>query len=296
MFESSGTDLRFERIAQDARQIRVLMYHRVVADAGQARRHWTCVHVERFRKQMRFLDAGGFTPITLKEYRLVCEGRLNLPRKPIIITFDDGYRDTYSLAAPILGELNFRAVVFVLGDRTITTNRWDQSLGIGGAPLMNAEEIVNLSRAGFEIGAHSMTHPRLPLVPFHRAWIEISRPKMLLEILTNSPVVSFSYPYGLANPTVRELTKEAGYSYGCSVYSGASSLAASPFEICRTAVASTTSLVGFAARVLLPFAHFERAKRKAHLSLMQLNHLIRSSSMREDGPAVSSTTRYSRLP
>ena len=95
--------------------VKVLMYHRVVEDKAISDAHWSCVYVEDFRRQLELLDRWGFTAITFEDYRLFQSGELNLPKKPVILTFDDGYLDTYTVVFPVLQEYGVKAVVFVLG-------------------------------------------------------------------------------------------------------------------------------------------------------------------------------------
>ncbi len=74
------------------RKVKVLLYHRIVDNERMSRDWWSCVHVKRFRRHLELLDRWGFTTVTLNDIRLSQEGELNLPAKPVIITFDDGYR------------------------------------------------------------------------------------------------------------------------------------------------------------------------------------------------------------
>jgi peptidoglycan/xylan/chitin deacetylase (PgdA/CDA1 family) len=216
--------------------IRVLQYHRLVSDEVKGSVAQIGLPVTKFQQQLKTLDRWGFTAITFDDYRLYSEGELSLPRKPIVLTFDDGYLDTYELAFPILQEFGMRAVVFVLGDRTIRTNVWYDELKVPKVDLMTDEQILELHQAGFEVGSHGLTHANLTLVSEDKAWEEISRSRMLLEIMLNAPVRTFAYPYGSLNETLKRMVAHAGYTLACSGMSGAGSLIEEPLEICRTKV------------------------------------------------------------
>ncbi len=237
-------------------RIKILLYHRIVNDERLSQTHWHSVHLREFRRQLEFLDRWGFTPITLNDYRLFTEGKLNLPARPVIITFDDGYSDTYTYAFPLLQEYGMKATVFVLGDRRIKSNYWDSRTGFPEVSLMQERQIVEMREAGFEIGAHSMTHAKLTLIPEDKAWEEISRSRILLEILLNEPVLSFSYPYGALNGMTKRMTEHAGYRIACGVYSGPAVFGKDPFEIRRTSILNNTSLSGFALRLLTPYEYY----------------------------------------
>jgi peptidoglycan/xylan/chitin deacetylase (PgdA/CDA1 family) len=243
--------------------IKVLMYHRIVDDRRVSEKHWTAVHVQDFRRQLELLDQWGFTPITFRDYRLFLEGRLDLPKKPIILSFDDGYLDTYELALPVMLDMGFKAVIFVLGEKKIKSNYWDRHLEIPDAPLMVGRQIVELHEAGFEIGSHSLTHPKLPELAEDELWEQVCRSRILLEILLDSPVHTFSYPYGLLNPAVKEAVKNAGYRFACAVGSGPAVFGDDHFEIRRITVLGRTTTAGFALRLLTPFQYYEWTRRKA---------------------------------
>lgn len=240
--------------------IKVLMYHRIVNDKALSRAHWTCLHVDDFKKHLEILDHHGFTTITFEDYRLFQAGELNLPKKPIILTFDDGYVDTYELACPLLQQFGMTAVVFVIGDQTITSNVWDSSNGVPKAPLMRPEQILELHEMGFEIGAHSLRHRRLTELPLEEAWEEITHSRMLVEILLNAPVRTFSYPYGLVNSDVKKLVADAGYTHACSVFSGPPTFSGDDFEIRRITIPRNLGAVHFALRVTTAYRYFDWAR------------------------------------
>ncbi len=215
-------------------RIKVLMYHRVVRDerlSTTASRY--SIQADVLEKQLQTLEKLGYTAITFRDYELYRRGELNLPRKPVIITFDDGYRDTYTAAYPLLREYGMKAVVFVVADQNVRTNEWDEGLDITPALLMTPSEILEMHSAGFEIGSHSLTHRRLTELPRADAWHEISRSRIMLEMLLNAPVLTFSYPYGLLNQSLKELVREAGFSYACGVYSGPSVFGVDPLNVRR---------------------------------------------------------------
>jgi peptidoglycan/xylan/chitin deacetylase (PgdA/CDA1 family) len=242
--------------------IKVLMYHRVVDDKQLSQSIWTCIHRSDFYKHMQLLELWGYTPITLNDYRLCMQGELTLPRKPIIITFDDGYLDTYEIAYPIMKEFGFRGVVFVLGDRNIKINAWDSNEGFDPAPLMEDYQIVEMHADGFEIGSHSMTHPELPTLSKDDAWEEISRSRIVLEILLNTQVHSFSYPYGLQKKFTEKLVMNAGYSFACGVYTGPATFGVEPYNLRRIAIRNTTGIMAFSVKVCTPYQYVEWFRRK----------------------------------
>lgn len=242
--------------------IKVLMYHRIVETSSSDKMHPWWVSIRDFRQQLELLDRWGFTAITLNDYRLFLNDRLNLPRKPVVITFDDGYEDTYRVAYPTLEEFGMKAVFFVLGERKVKTNYWDVKHGVPEVRLMSGQQIIELHENGYEIGSHSMSHVRLPFVSEDKAWEEISHSRMLLEILLNAPVLSFSYPYGLSNKSTERMVKDAGFQIACSGQSGPPRFGKNLTEVRRIPILSTTGKLGFAARMLMPYQHFDWVRSK----------------------------------
>ncbi len=225
-------NLRLDGILE---RIRVLLYHRIVADHNIKNPSAMIVRASTFRKQMELLDQWGYTPITFEDVRLFLAGELNLPNKPVIITFDDGYMDVYETAFPILREFGMRAVFFVIGDRLVEENIWDKGQDTL-SPLLNQQQILEMSTAGFEIGAHSMTHLKLTMIHEKVATEEILRSRILLEILLNKSVHSFSYPYGLVNDNIKNIVIDTGFTSACGAFSGPAMFGRDLFEIRRILV------------------------------------------------------------
>lgn len=239
-------------------QPKVLMYHRLVEDKALSQQERNCLHIEEFHKQLEIIHQLGYTPITFNDYRLFLRHELQLPKKPLILTFDDGYLDTYRLAFPLLQQYGMKAVIFVLGDRSLKSNIWDaETPGISHAPLMNDEHIVELHKNGFEIGTHTLSHSNLEKISKEDCYKEIYQSKIILEALLGARVISFSYPYGSVNQQIKEPISGAGYSFACSVYSGPPKFGKDHLEIRRIGIYNNISLLGFAMRLAVPYEYVE---------------------------------------
>jgi peptidoglycan/xylan/chitin deacetylase (PgdA/CDA1 family) len=258
--EISNTGKLTSEIPVHTSDLKVLMYHHIVNDRRVARDHWSCVHVDRFRKHLEWLERCGFTTITLDDYRLAMNGSLTLPKKPIILTFDDGYHNVYRYAFPVLQEFGMKAVVFVLGDRNRKTNDWRYEEPV--TPLLEGRQILEMHLAGFEIGSHSLTHSKLTEVSPEETWNEIYYSRMILESLLNAPVRSFSYPYGLLNNPIKKMVADAGYLTGCGVYTGPPDFYTDQYDIRRITIYNRTGVMGMLLRTCTPYQHFDWIKMK----------------------------------
>lgn len=225
----------------DPKRIKVLRYHRIVDDKDLSAKNWSCLYLWDFRRQLEFLERWGYTTITFNDYRLFIKGELNLPRKPVVLTFDGAYLDNYRLTFPTLQKAGATAVVFTHGDRHIREDVWNADPNVPRGKMMEENHILELHAAGFEIGSHTMTHPNLATLEPEQASEEITRSRILLEILLNAPVLSFAYPFGEVNTRIKQLVAEAGYDIACSSDSGPSKFGVDPFEVRRRSVRNGTS-------------------------------------------------------
>lgn len=249
--------------------IKVLMYHKITEDEKLCRSNWTYVSKEQFRKHLMLLDHWGFIPITFDDYLLYKEGEINLPKKSVILTFDDGYEGIYKIAFPILKEFGWNAVLFVLGDRTVKSDFWDKNLGLPEANLLNSEQIIEMHEAGFEVGSHSMQHANLINIHPKIARYEILQSKEMLQTLIKSEVKSFCYPYGLANKVVKNIVHESGYKLACGVYTGPPKFWKDKYDIRRITIRNSTDRFSFGLKMLTPFEYYEWLGSRIKVSIQR---------------------------
>lgn len=239
------------------RRIRVLMYHHISRDRKFVIKNKNiAVHIDEFKLHMEILQRLGYTTITFKDYSLFSENKLNLPKKPIIITFDDGYESIYKEVYPIMENYSMTGVIFALGDREIKHSMWDFP-HTEPQPLLNQQQIIELHEAGFEIGSHGLTHADLTTLPREKAWDEISRSRMLLEILIGAPVSSFAYTYGKTNPLIKQLVIEAGYKIACGTYTGPMTINKDHYEIRRILISGNLGITNYALKLVRPYIFAE---------------------------------------
>jgi peptidoglycan/xylan/chitin deacetylase (PgdA/CDA1 family) len=141
------------------------------------------------------------------------EGR-RLPPRCFVITFDDGYADTFTTAAPILARFGFTATVFVVSGLVGGTNLWDAGVS-PPARLMGWDALSALVQRGFSIGSHTKSHRRLTRLSLEEAWEELSESRRCLESRLSIGVSTFCYPWGDCSPGVRDLVQKAGYLAAC---------------------------------------------------------------------------------
>jgi methionyl-tRNA formyltransferase/peptidoglycan/xylan/chitin deacetylase (PgdA/CDA1 family) len=160
----------------------------------------------------------------------------------LVITFDDGYRDNWEIAAKRLGELNLPACFFLATD-FISSNKspWWDLKHAAVSEWMTWEDVRRLRAAGFEIGSHTISHIDLGTTTGERAASEIVGSKQRLESEIREAVPYFSYPYGGRSQMLeenREVVREAGYACCLSAYGGAVGRESSPFSLNRVPISN----------------------------------------------------------
>jgi peptidoglycan/xylan/chitin deacetylase (PgdA/CDA1 family) len=151
-----------------------------------------------FREQMESLAEAGarVTPL-----HAVCK-----TPGAIALTFDDGFRNFFEHAFPVLQRFRFPATVFVVSGYCGGQNNWPsqpKNNGIPAAELLRWSEVEELARNGIEIGAHTVTHPRMSLLSPLEIEEELLRSRAAIEDRVGRPIRSFAYPYGESTPGVR---------------------------------------------------------------------------------------------
>ncbi len=200
-----------------------LMYHKI-PDAALDTPHRIFVTKDRFARHLRFFASRGLTPVTFKDYEAVATGKRSgrqWPQKPILLTFDDGYQSVLRNAVPLMQARGWVGVMYVLADRQLTANTWDaEEASHPESRLMTTEEIRELIRKGWEIGAHTFTHPRLDTLSSDEQLMEIQGSKAVIEEQFEIPVRSFAYPFGTYTDAVVAEVRSAGYGYAVATDTG----------------------------------------------------------------------------
>jgi len=227
------------------------MYHEV--EAGAPSGYGYAVSLEKFRQQIRILKRAGYQALTLKEVVQAAQGKGKLPPKPVVVTFDDGYEGTARNALPVMQEHGMRGVLFAIAGRIGGRNDWDRKLGGPELQLMGEAEIRRLLAAGWELGTHTVNHPRLTTLAPREAEGEIRSSKETLEEKFKTPVDSFSYPYGAHSRELCEMVRKAGYKAGVTIFSSAPSVTADPWRMRRVFPHAGDSCLTFRLKLSRPY-------------------------------------------
>ncbi|MGC2423925.1 MAG: polysaccharide deacetylase family protein [Nitrospirota bacterium] len=211
-----------------ALRIPILMYHSISRDIDEHDIHpyyRIATTPEVFNQHMTFLSNQGYQAVSLdfavkylrKEHGLY----ESLPTKPVVITFDDGLRDFYINAFPILDKYGFSATVFLpaamIKDRPATVERKER---------MAWQEVKALHKEGIIFGSHTMTHAQLRTMWIKEIEFELKCSKDTIEDKLGIAVESFSYPYAFPEgyssfvAYLLKALRKCGYKNGVSTRIG----------------------------------------------------------------------------
>lgn len=191
----------------------------------------------QFENQLRYLKERGFASVSLRDVADHLAGRRQLPPRPVVLTFDDGFENNHRYAAPLLKTYGFTGTFFVI-----------TSL-VGGAERMTWKQVSDLAAGGNEIGSHTMTHPDLSASSAASRVKELVGSKEALERALGGNVVALSYPSGAYNADTIDAATRAGYVVAVTTRYGAVLQGGKPMELPRIRVQGTDELPTFRWRI-----------------------------------------------
>jgi peptidoglycan/xylan/chitin deacetylase (PgdA/CDA1 family) len=189
-------------LAISSEPVPILMYHYIRPDPGPGDPIGQDLSVspERFAQELAYLAEQGYTTVTMSQLADAWGGGQPLPTRPIVLTFDDGYRDFYTNAWPLLRQYSFSATIYVITGVIDTSNYLTQAM------------IRELDASGsIDFGSHTIRHPELATLAEADAEHEIVGSKIALEELLGHAVRTFAYPAGHYNDSALALVATAGY-------------------------------------------------------------------------------------
>jgi peptidoglycan/xylan/chitin deacetylase (PgdA/CDA1 family) len=210
----------------------ILMYHVVADPPADAPYPGLYVDSADFAAEVRWLARHGYHAVTLDQVYAYWRHGQPLPRRPIVFTFDDGYRSVYVNAFPVLRRHGWPAVLDLL-----VANE-SKSWGI------SAGRVRSLMAAGWEIDSHTLTHLDLTTLSAATLRREVAGSRRILRRQFGAPVNFFCYPAGRYDTRVIAAVRRAGYEGATSVRSGLGR-PSELFVLARIRVDGTRGVAGF---------------------------------------------------
>jgi glycosyltransferase involved in cell wall biosynthesis len=227
---------------ETTRGVPVLMYHGFT-DSGERDRY--VIPSRSFRRQMRILAALGRKAISFEELARSLRKGVPLPRRAVVITIDDGYRDNFELAFPILRRQRIPATIFLVSRKLGGSNDWGDEGAVADRPILAAEQVEAMAAEGVGFGAHTRSHPRLPELGDDAVSEEIAGSKDDLEGLLGEAVETFAYPYGRFDERAVTACEQAGFAAACTTENRHAHIGDAPMLIPRIEIRGSDSLPRF---------------------------------------------------
>lgn len=203
----------------------ILEYHMVTEEPRPGAERYV-VLPEDFAAQLDYLTAEGYTTITPQDYARARKGKQQLPEKPVILSFDDGYEDNHRVILPMLEERGMKAVFYVV------TN----DIGLPG--YMTWDDLFDLERHGMEIGSHTANHIPLTTLPPEKQREELHLSKLMLEWKGLKTIYSFSYPTGAYDAGIVAMLAEEDYLTAVTGEAGLNNVETNPYLLRRVNIPS----------------------------------------------------------
>ncbi len=219
----------------------VLTYHRVGDPVSPHDR--VSMSLKRFSYQMLWLKRLGFLSVGLGELSGFLLGRSDLPKRSVILTFDDGYRDILDIAVPVMERFGFKGVVFAVPGKR--RSLWEDRDFKVDLPLLDLEGLKTLLGKGWDVGSHGLFHMNLIRLDDISLERELVESKRLLEEGLGIKVTFFSYPYGQFDERVVEAAKRSGYKGAFTTLKGRVRPGDDPYALKRISIGRHSSTVRF---------------------------------------------------
>ncbi len=215
----------------------ILMYHLVNTPPPGTAYPELWVPATAFRAQMQSLADAGYHGVTLDQLLDNWQHRIALPSNPIVVSFDDGYASQVRNAMPILRSLHWPGVL----------NLEVKNLSIAGG--ISKAQVRRLIAAGWEIDAHTLTHPDLTTLDPAAVRREVAGSRAALRRVFGVPVDNFAYPAGRYNAAAEAAVRTAGYRAAVTTEPGLAHMDADRAALPRVRVNGTDSAAAVLAAV-----------------------------------------------
>ena len=216
--------------------VSILMYHMI----GDMKNNSSVMTADNLRIQMQYLKDHGYHPITMQElYDYVTKGE-KLPSKPVCITFDDGYLDSYTIVYPMMKEFGYPWTLFLITDDVGKSyNR------------MTWEQLKEMADSGaVTIANHTLSHPKLHNLPTRaEKENEIIGANKALKYHLGIDNLWFAYPYGDYDDEVIDICKKAGIKLAVTTDAGRVHVGSYPYDLKRVYIGNNVSLARFMERL-----------------------------------------------
>ncbi|PFA67264.1 hypothetical protein CN378_10470 [Bacillus sp. AFS015802] len=239
-----------------AKSIPVLTYHRITEEGDLSKRHYIddeinpmIVTTENFRKQMKYLKENDYVTLTLDELYAFLSRDLKIPEKSVVLTFDDGYKDNYVEAYPILKEYGFQAASFLITgaiSNRIQTYTPEYVQYFSTKELTKACDVFQFESHTYNL--HKRDHEKNDVLkPYllSKSQKEIKKDLKTSLFHLEGENLAFAYPYGEYSPGSIDILKELGFKMAFTTEEALATPESHIYEIPRFQIFHSVSMKQF---------------------------------------------------
>lgn len=216
-------------------KIPVLLYHVVSSNPSPNNQYQ--FSLSEFKKQMEYLNANGYTTLSIDQYNNIINKAASMPNKPILLTFDDCTSDFYTNVYPVLKQYKMKATEFVV------TN-WIDTAG-----HLTTNQIKLINNDGIDIQNHTTNHADFTTLNHNQKYSAINDATNKIKSITNKAPVYCAYPYGSYDADTTSILKSLGYKTGFKVGGGLSTDTSDKYGMPRTMILNGDTLNVFIRKV-----------------------------------------------
>lgn len=189
----------------------VIAYHKIDEPTADIKLRGAFTSPKNFAKQMTYLKKRNVSFYTASEIIEYYRNNGAFPAKSVALTFDDGWKDNYTNAFPILRDLGIKATIFLVPSCVGQTTAKVVGDGEREREHMALEDVLEMSEYGIEFGSHTLNHKLMHQISPAEIEYEVEESKKAIENLTQKDCRVFAYPAGFFTETAQEAVKRAGY-------------------------------------------------------------------------------------
>jgi len=223
-------------------KIPVIFYHKIGHPSQDVKLKNLFVTPENFSRHLRYLRLRNFRSLDCESYLEIREGDAGHSSRSILITFDDGFRDNYEVAFPLLKKFGFKATIFLVVGDVGKRVSWEESEEKVPEDLLTWEQIREMHEYGIDFQVHGFTHRHMDRLNEKELKRELKVAKEVLENKLQKEVRFLAYPYGTYNNLVKRIARECGY---CAAFTTWKGKGKDNFEIKRIGIKYNHSLIKF---------------------------------------------------
>ncbi|HVE58930.1 MAG TPA: polysaccharide deacetylase family protein [Pyrinomonadaceae bacterium] len=201
-------------------KVPALLYHKVDLPTADVKIRGAFTAPQKFERQIAYLKKKGFEFYTASELIKFYRANGEFPRKAIAVTFDDGWKDNYRNAFPVLKKYGAKATIFLVTSCIGQTTDRVTADGEGVREHLSETDVREMSAGGIEFNSHSVSHSLFHQISEEDIKFEVNESKKIIENLTQKECSVFAYPAGFFTGFAKEAIKDAGYEGAFSTVYG----------------------------------------------------------------------------